>query len=235
MRLLIILVGWALLLTSGLLVIRDFRHSRWERAALLVVLALHVPPMVAWTLGITAEAYWEGYSLLSRPIAVDPVLERNYMSMYSSVGGVAIIAIALWPYPPRLLRRPIAARTYITLASRQAVVGVVALTFLLITFGVCLSDAEVYHNSSDLVSPDGTRQVKVVLIRRGSFVSWVGKENLVFLFRRRGRLWWEPIGKFESPQLDSAEHVWAACTWRDGREKPDFHAWTYTGEPFWHE
>ena len=100
-----IVLAWVLTGLAAYLTVRSCRRHRPELSALLLLVLVQILPLVAWTLGATAEAAWERHSLLSNRVVVDPGFERLYAKVLLWLAVALMAMLALAPAIRKLLKK----------------------------------------------------------------------------------------------------------------------------------
>ena len=164
--------------------IMGFRKRRIELAMFLIVAALEMVVLVAWSGGITAACGFESRYYNSPELQIfDPQIENIFMGVFWIVVPLSLLGIVVG----RLIRRK-------TVKSEHRAARIASwLLLLLITICIHANDANSRRMGASIgrsTSPDG--QIEVSLVPMNCMID----TNGLLIYRSKGEFWWHPIASF---------------------------------------
>jgi len=219
----------ALILTGAalLLAIIGYRRRVLEFLALLLLILLQIVLLGAWTVGATAEAAWQGETLVFRSSTViDPTFALWYCNVLFWFAVVVLVLLLL----AAIIRRRIThqdRQDFRMPRALRASAFLVELAALVVMVGpLNLSNGRPLEGLKGALSPDATRQMQVVVVRperKYTFLPNTGRKTLAFLHRPSGEWLWKPVGQLGTPgdtvSLQHEEILEARCVWLDQKNR----------------
>ena len=222
-----IVAAWILTAAALLLAIIGYRRRVLEFLALLLLILLQISLLGAWTVAATAEAAWQGESLVFRSSTViDPTFALWYRNVvfWFGLGVLVLLLVAA------IIRRRIThqdRQDFRMPRALRASAFLVELAALVVMAGpLNLSNGRPLEGLKGALSPDATRQMQVVVVRpqrKYTFLPNTGRKTLVFLHKSGGGWLWKPVGQFGSPDdalsIEKEKILEARCVWLDQKNR----------------